>query len=664
MKDIINIFRIKKIISKVLIIPGLLIILLFASECSCWKAHISPVSAGQISREDLITILEKSSSSEERKKLLEDNRDKIDSYFITELIWKAHRSINLKDLSSEKSEQFIEIAVESAEIKGDKISLARALIYKYKFALDKKKNEKSPELEQALVIFKEKGNRKGEGICYYYKAMNFYYHFGKTEEAFLFLDKAIKILRETGDSLYEGDCYRLKGEIYRDLYDSNNCINNMETAIKLYEQQRDTISICSCYQTMFEMCQFDGLLKKASEYLETKRQLIERLQPERICSGKEDGFIRYNHYDTKEKLLLNYYVSLAALYKSMGKYEEAIKVYRKYIQIIPPEENTEKGEACRETANIYKFIGQKDNALKYYIEAIKIENMNIDTVILNYLMTGNFYLYQMDDPDKALKYYEIALGKVEYIGMAFLKDYYRSVCIKDMAMAMETKGDTDKAIEYLEKTLQILEDLCKNKGQSFYYETGLNYGHLGRIYEKKGYKEKALACLNKALNIAKETGNRQLTALAYTNLGKFFFNQKQYEESLTFYMKAIKIAEEINSINRLTYYRKAGDIYEQTGQKEKALHFYLKSIEVIEGIRNEMKVEEFKRDFMKDNIETYEKAIDLFISLGRYEDGFNCNEQARARSFLDIIANQKVNITHGIEPELAGKEEELCKRIQ
>ncbi|MEQ8225574.1 MAG: hypothetical protein ABRQ37_24860, partial [Candidatus Eremiobacterota bacterium] len=380
--DSINIFRIKKNISVLLLIPGLLIILLSASEFSPSRTHISPVSAGQISREDLITMLEKSSSSEERKKLLEDNIDKIDSYFITELIWEAHRAMNLKDLSMEKSEKFIEIALEASEIKGDKISLARALIYKYKFAMDEKKNEKPPELEQALVIFKEKGNRKGEGICYYYQAVNFYYHFGKTEEAFLFLDKAIKILGETGDSLYEGDCYRLKGEIYRDLYDSNNCINNMETAIKLYEQRGDTISICSCYQTMFEMCQFEGLLGKASEYLETKRQLIERLQSDSIYSGKEDDFIRYN-YDTKEKLFLNYHASLADLYKSMGKYEESIKVYQKYIQIIPPEENTEKGEACRETANIYKFIGQKDNALKYYLEAIKIENMNIDTVILN-----------------------------------------------------------------------------------------------------------------------------------------------------------------------------------------------------------------------------------------------------------------------------------------
>ncbi|MEQ8225591.1 MAG: CHAT domain-containing protein, partial [Candidatus Eremiobacterota bacterium] len=200
--------------------------------------------------------------------------------------------------------------------------------------------------------------------------------------------------------------------------------------------------------------------------------------------------------------------------------------------------------------------------------------------------------------------------------------------------------------------------------QSFYYETGLKYGHLGRVYEQKGDKEKALTCLNRALKIAKETGNKQLTALAYTNLGKFFFNQKQYEDSLGFYMKAINIAEEINSINRLTYYTKTGDIYEQTGQQEKALHFYLKSIEVIEGIRNEMKVEEFKRDFMKDNIKTYEKAIDIFMKLGRYEEGFNCNEQARARTFLDIIANQKVDITHGIDPELAGKEEELSRRIQ
>ncbi|MEQ8190372.1 MAG: CHAT domain-containing protein [Candidatus Eremiobacterota bacterium] len=81
-------------------------------------------------------------------------------------------------------------------------------------------------------------------------------------------------------------------------------------------------------------------------------------------------------------------------------------------------------------------------------------------------------------------------------------------------------------------------------------------------------------------------------------------------------------------------------------------------------MRQEFKLEELKRDFMQDKIEVYEHMINLLIKMNRGKDAFNYNEKARARAFLDILANRKVDIRHGVNSGLIAKEDELKTQIQ
>ncbi|MEQ8225429.1 MAG: tetratricopeptide repeat protein, partial [Candidatus Eremiobacterota bacterium] len=633
----------KKIISALpgILILFLIILLLFSCYPSPYRSHIPTASAGQISRDDLITMLEKASSREERERICKNNRKMIAPDFVIKILKKAKESVDVEHLSTDKCVYLANIAVEVSEFTCDKISLAKSLLYRYSNDFSRKKNENPPDLQRALVLFKEVGDKKGEGLCYYRQALNLYHIFKKKDEAFQLLDRAIEIFNKTGETVYEGDCYLAKGEFYRRTGDRDRSIKNCQIAASLYEKSGDVIDVITCYNEMYTACYLKGFLEEALTYLKTEKELIDKSDFTELkdFSDKNSGYFRADrYYNSKDKLLLSYYDSLGSLYYKTGKYEQAIKAYKEAIETGKTIDDTDSIEVlCYwSIGQIYDILGQKDSALKYYLESMgkNTDKSDISMVAFNYLMLGNFYLTELKEPDEALKYYRIALEKSEQIGIPMWRDQYKGLSIKAIGIVYRDKGDPDKAIEYIEKSQDIFREIDKNFAP-FGFQIGFNYNTLAKIYQKKGDREKALSCLDKSLEIAQK--NNTNISLVYKNYGDFYLESEEFDKALDFYLKAIKLEEERKSVNILEdYYEKTGEIYEKTGKTREAYKYYLKSIDIIEHMRQDMKVEEYKRDFMKDKIEVYEKVIDLLIKIGRHEEAFKYNEKARSRAFLDI----------------------------
>ncbi|MEQ8222470.1 MAG: CHAT domain-containing tetratricopeptide repeat protein, partial [Candidatus Eremiobacterota bacterium] len=225
----------------------------------------------------------------------------------------------------------------------------------------------------------------------------------------------------------------------------------------------------------------------------------------------------------------------------------------------------------------------------------------------------------------------------------------------------------DKAIEKIDRAIKIFEEIYKDYGGigQFDYYLVSNYDLLGKVYQKKGDKNRAIFYMNKAIECAGKHAAFATKPSAYNYLGNFYYETKEYLKALETYKEALKGAEEIRSPSLLwEYYFSLGKTYEKLGNMKEAYNACNKSINIIENMRNEFKVEELKRDFMQDKIKVYEHMIDILIKMKKEEEAFNCNERCRSRAFLDILANQKVDIRHGVSPELVQKEEELTNRIQ
>ncbi|MEQ8192007.1 MAG: hypothetical protein ABRQ39_28840, partial [Candidatus Eremiobacterota bacterium] len=139
------------------------------------KSSLSPVpalSGSQINNmEDFIKLLEKTNSPEDRKKIFKENKELVTKDLVIKLLIKADSAFDKKHfLIIKESQHLAQIAVEAAEFTGDKITLGKALLYYSIFERFHTRNDNPPSRGKALLLFKEAGDKKGEGACYYREA--------------------------------------------------------------------------------------------------------------------------------------------------------------------------------------------------------------------------------------------------------------------------------------------------------------------------------------------------------------------------------------------------------------------------------------------------------------------------------------------------------------
>jgi len=108
--------------------------------------------------------------------------------------------------------------------------------------------------------------------------------------------------------------------------------------------------------------------------------------------------------------------------------------------------------------------------------------------------------------------------------------------------------------------------------------------------------------------------------------------------------------------------------YEKLGELDKAREHYQRAIAVMEDVRARLGGEEEKAGFFQDKIEVYKKLIGLLLDPRLKDAKFNAaeafhyTERARARAFLDLLAEARVNVEQNA-PDLAQRQQALQQRI-
>ena len=276
----------------------------------------------------------------------------------------------------------------------------------------------------------------------------------------------------------------------------------------------------------------------------------------------DDAICEYKMAIWLDSLNITAYRSLCQVYEEQGDYDSAVEVYQKLIEIQPY-----LAEYHSNLANIMYLKGDIQEAISHYQNAISINpNMNWTSVIAQTL--GYVFQENSKDLDAAISAYQCA-----YILTPKDMDIYIN-----LGSAFYEKGEYDNALTVYRRAIELEPYNAKI------------YCNLGYLYWGKGDLDEAIKAYETSIKYDKTYD------IAYNNLGVI------YLDDLGRVQKSIELFEEAAKYNpnyALAHYNLARAVA-ITGDKIEAAKLYQVALD-LNNITNEL-----------DPQEIHDKIQDLF----------------------------------------------------
>ncbi|MEM8534266.1 MAG: CHAT domain-containing protein [Chloroflexota bacterium] len=257
--------------------------------------------------------------------------------------------------------------------------------------------------------------------------------------------------------------------------------------------------------------------------------------------------------------------------------------------------------------------------------------------------------------DEALELYEQVLDINRARG-----EYNDEIVVLDgMATIYRRQQRYTEALDVLQQALQrarAIEDRSLE-------ETIL--GSIGWVYHDQKQYQDALDAYQQALHIAREQQDRFDEATGLLLIGETYREQQRYEEAMATHQQALQIAREMHFRDlegiALTY---LGDDYEAQQQFDQALDMRLQALDVFDTVRTTAGSEAARIGLVEQNFFAYDRPIWLAHQLDQDDLAFAITERGRARSFLDSLATNTIELSDDGANELFQHERETAIVLQ
>jgi two-component system, sensor histidine kinase PdtaS len=192
----------------------------------------------------------------------------------------------------------------------------------------------------------------------------------------------------------------------------------------------------------------------------------------------------------------------------------------------------------------------------------------IDTTIIDANKQLSIIL-QEDNPDEAIRYGLIALGK-----SIQKKDKFRTgLSFKTIGIAWDIKGNLDSCLLNLNEALAIFKSINRPDYESH------SLTDKAMAYYYRGNYELALRNHLAALQLRKEIGNLKFIAMSYLNIGLVYRSRKDYASAIKFYKQSYEIKEKINDeTGMLNSLINIGAAYQSNGQFDSAFFYGMQGL--------------------------------------------------------------------------------------
>ena len=364
----------------------------------------------------------------------------------------------------------------------------------------------------------------------------------------------------------------------------------------------------------------------------------------------------------------------------------------------------------REAARTYKYMAfassallERQKSLEYFHQALRL-NQALNDVAAEastlQLMAGMYDA--LGDPQKGLDYLTLALARSK-----IARDrYVQAKSLAGIGAFYNRVGDSTRALDYFAQSLPVYKSLGNT------YEEALTLTNMGFSYSDLKDSQKALECYTRALPLAKAQDDRRwLEAMVLTCLGRANNALGNQQLALQYLNEALALHKGLNNYNwESGTLAGLGAVYESLGQPDKALDYFNQALKVdrtiaslpnqasdlvriariernrgnlsearrhtelgldiLESLRSKVVGAESRTSFVASRRSYYEFYIDLLMRMdqqtpaaGHAAEALQVSERAHARSLLETLAESRVDIRQGVDPQLLEREGVLQRQI-
>jgi CHAT domain-containing protein len=333
---------------------------------------------------------------------------------------------------------------------------------------------------------------------------------------------------------------------------------------------------------------------------------------------------------------------------------------------------------------IYRDLGDKES----------------EAFVLNSI--GGFY-FNLAEREAAANYFSQTAAALAALGDRRTEAFV----LRNVGQALKEAGQYVQALDYMGRALGFFRDAIPHQ-----HATTLTL--IGEVYELMGEREKALEHYNQALAIRNEI-KHPAQPVAYPRLlldfARLHGQRGERDRALEFLGETLaRIPDNPYANQRAMYMREAGVLYNSLGEGRKAVELFRESLGIDRSIAAKGSEAETlaalaraERDMgqlaeAREHVEAasriaeshraryddyhlraaytasvqryYELLIDVLMRLdvkspdsGSAAAAFEASERKRARSLLDLLAEGRIEVRGGADPELRARERRLGQRL-
>ncbi len=327
--------------------------------------------------------------------------------------------------------------------------------------------------------------------------------------------------------------------------------------------------------------------------------------------------------------------------------------------------------AYKNAAGSALALGRFQDALELSQKAVEMAEQTRQAIHLGpaFLMLGWTHLH-LGTPLKAIPAFERAARYAKEVGnpnteansYSGLSRAYRRIGKRELAVE-----STAQAVQVLEGTLAAkTEDFGRAGAQGQRRLTNVEREYAQALMELASNHlvlrqwDPAQTAFRKALEVAERSGVQYMIATAHQGLGAAAARQGDSQTAVKHLEEALRLNPRPSAA--AWTHGALGRVYRATGRLPEAEEALRKAVAGYEDLRSHLESETLREVFFEDKAETYEFLVLTLAEQGKAAEAFDASERARARAFLDLLAN-KVTLSHGRTQALIAEERALRERI-